>query len=63
MQTDLDVASPGPGTPGVGVAGFVLAIAGLCVPFVGIVGLVLSVVGNRQAKREGLRRGSRSPAS
>jgi hypothetical protein len=41
----------------VGIAGFVLAIAGLCVPFVGIVGLVLSVVGYRQAKREGLRRG------
>ena len=50
-------ATPGPGSPGLGIAGFVLAIAGLFVPFVGPVGLVLSIVGYRQAKREGLRTG------
>ena len=45
---------PSPGTPGAGVAGFVLVIVGLFVPFVAPVGLILSIVGYRQAKREGL---------
>lgn len=46
-----------PGSPGVGVAGFILVIVGLFVPLVGLVGLVLSIVGYRQAKREGLSTG------
>ena len=49
--------APTPGSPGVGIAGFVLVIVGLFVPFVRLVGLVLSIVGYRQAKREGLRTG------
>ena len=36
------------------MAGFVLVIVGLFVPFVAPVGLILSIVGYRQAKREGL---------
>lgn len=46
-----------PGSPGIGVAGFILVIVGLIVPFVGLVGLILSIVGYRQAKREGLSTG------
>ncbi len=46
-----------PGSPGIGVAGFVLVIVGLFVPFVGLLGLILSIVGYRQAKREGLSTG------
>ncbi len=46
-----------PGSPGIGVAGFVLVIVGLFVPLVGLVGLILSIVGYAQAKREGLSTG------
>ena len=43
-----------PGSPGIGVAGFILVIIGLIVPFVGLIGFIMSIVGYRQAKREGL---------
>jgi hypothetical protein len=46
-----------PGSPGIGVAGFVLVIVGLFVPLVGLVGLILSIFGYTQAKREGLSTG------
>ncbi len=46
-----------PGSPGIGVAGFVLALVGLFVPVVGGVGFIFSIVGYRQAKREGLSTG------
>jgi hypothetical protein len=46
-----------PGSPGVGVAGFVLVLVGLVVPFVGLIGFILSIVGYRQARREGLSTG------
>jgi hypothetical protein len=46
-----------PGSPGVGVAGFILVIVGLIVPFVGLVGFIMSIFGYRQAKREGLSTG------
>lgn len=47
--------------PQQGVAGFILAIFGLVVPFVGMAGLVMSIVGYRQANREGFVGGSRLP--
>lgn len=53
----MDVALRGPGSPRLGIAGFVLAIFGLLVPFVGPVGFVLSIVGYRRAKRAGCRTG------
>ena len=46
-----------PGSPGIGVAGFILVIIGLIVPFVGLIGFIMSIVGYRQAKREGLSTG------
>jgi multisubunit Na+/H+ antiporter MnhB subunit len=42
------VQQPAAGTPGIGIAGFVLSILGFS-----IIGLVLSWVGYAQAKREG----------
>ncbi len=39
------------------MAGFVLVLVGLFVPFVGLIGFIMSIVGYRQAKREGLNTG------
>jgi len=46
-----------PGSPGIGVAGFILVIVGLIVPFVGLAGFIMSIIGYRRAKREGLSTG------
>ena len=55
--TTVIVQQPAPGSPGIGVAGFVLVLVGLFVPFLGLIGFIMSIVGYRQAKREGLNTG------